>query len=158
MLRLTAMEFDLILRQSSCANACDGWSAGHMSICGLLTNCLLCGNSSLLAQLARSTSTCLTYWSSWSYLLRHVRHTCDDMSPSYVQLFGLSSRITLPCNIPVGEELEVLASDRRWPRPASFLLLSPSAIRLMSQTHPRLCLQLRAAFVGNAVPDSCLAD
>lgn len=62
---------------------------------------------------------------------------------------------TLPYNIPVGEELEVLASDRFLPRPASFLLLSPSAIRLMSRTQPRLCLQLRAAFVVKKVPDSC---
>lgn len=124
-----------------------------MSVYGMPTKCLLCDKSALLAQLARSKSNSLTYWSSWSYLLRHVRPTCDGMPPCYVRLSGLSIQRTLPCNIPVGEELEVLASDRFLPRPASFLLLSPSAIRLMSRTHPRLCSQLRIAFVGNAVPD-----
>lgn len=157
MLHLTAMKLNLISRQSTCANACDGWSAGDMSMYDLPTNCMLCNNSALLAQLARSKNNSSTYWSSWSYLLRHVRPTCDGMWPCYVQLFGLSFNRTHPHNIPVGEELEVLASDRFLPRPASLLLLSPSAIRLMSRIQPRLCLQLRASFVVKAVPDSCLA-
>ena len=155
MLRLTTMKLDLISRQSTCAKAYDSWFSGDMNLNDLPQQTVCC----VTAQ------RCLHSWQGEKQFLDLLEFL--ELPPQarpahlrwhvavYVQLFGLSLKRTLPCNIPVGEELEVLASDRFLPRPASFLLLSPGAIRLMSRTQPRLCLQLRAAFVVKEVPDSC---